>query len=198
CGWIVQIPVVRYIFSSSLKLKSSDAETVINLHNAAEKFVSLIPLVLSNEDMQNAEVNWKRDIVDAPISSKLRIQAGLLLRDIKDFWRAALLLSTLLYPSELECPTRSAIEHFELDKRREIIMMIEKEVLTLGLEKVWEMKPLVNGKDIMSVLQLKTGGPLVSEWKQKLLEWQLAHPSASAGECIDWMKQTHSKRAKTE
>ncbi|KAK3036015.1 hypothetical protein RJ639_031188, partial [Escallonia herrerae] len=192
------ILVVRYIFMSSLKLKSSDAETVINLHNAAEKFVSLIPLVLSNEDMQNAEVNWKRDIVHAPISSKLCIQAGLLLRNIKDFWRAALLLSTLLYPSDLECPTQSAIEHFELDKRREIIMMIEKEVLKLGLEKVWEMKPLVNGKDIMSVLQLKTGGPLVREWQQKLLEWQLAHPSASAEECIDWMKQTHSKRDKTE
>lgn len=29
---------------------------------------------------------------------------------------------------------------------------------------MWDVKPLVNGKDIMSVLQLKTGGPLVREW----------------------------------
>jgi hypothetical protein len=32
-----------------------------------------------------------------------------------------------------------------------------------GLEKVWEVKPLINGKDIMNVLELK-GGPLVKEW----------------------------------
>jgi len=32
-----------------------------------------------------------------------------------------------------------------------------------GLEKVWDVKPLINGKDVMKVLQLK-GGPLVKEW----------------------------------
>ncbi len=29
---------------------------------------------------------------------------------------------------------------------------------------MWDVKPLVNGKDIMSVLQLKAGGPLIREW----------------------------------
>lgn len=33
-----------------------------------------------------------------------------------------------------------------------------------GLDKVWEVKPLVDGKEIMSILDLKTGGPLVREW----------------------------------
>ncbi|PPS11746.1 hypothetical protein GOBAR_AA08891 [Gossypium barbadense] len=70
-------------------------------------------------------------------------------------------------------------------------------VLT-GLEKVWDLKPLVNGKDIMNVLQLKVGGPLVREWQQKALSWQLAHPSGTAEECLDWMKETHSKRIKME
>ena len=36
--------------------------------------------------------------------------------------------------------------------------------MNAGLEKVWDVKPLVNGKDIMSVLQLKAGGPLIREW----------------------------------
>lgn len=38
-----------------------------------------------------------------------------------------------------------------------------------GLDKVWEVKPLVNGKEIMNVLQLKAGGPLVREWVRHLL-----------------------------
>lgn len=33
-----------------------------------------------------------------------------------------------------------------------------------GLDKVWDVKPLIDGKEIMSVLELKTGGPLVREW----------------------------------
>lgn len=36
--------------------------------------------------------------------------------------------------------------------------------LNTGLEKVWDLKPLVNGTDIMSVLQLKAGGPLIRVW----------------------------------
>ncbi|MBA0808534.1 hypothetical protein Gohar_024264 [Gossypium harknessii] len=50
----------------------------------------------------------------------------------------------------------------------------------------------------MNVLQLKVGGPLVREWQQKALSWQLAHPSGTAEECLDWMKETHSKRIKME
>ena len=34
----------------------------------------------------------------------------------------------------------------------------------LGLDKAWDAKPLLNGKEIMNVLQLKSGGPLVREW----------------------------------
>ncbi|KAL0360092.1 UNVERIFIED_CONTAM: hypothetical protein Sradi_3693700 [Sesamum radiatum] len=136
------IPVASYVFRSSLKLKSSDAETVMSMHLAAGKFLSLIPSILSNENLQILEVDWKKETIDVPIASKLRILAG--------------------------------------------------------LGKVWELKPLVNGKDIMSILQLKSGGPIVKEWQQKLLEWQLAHPSGSADECIEWMSQTQSKRARTE
>ncbi|CAA3012913.1 CCA tRNA nucleotidyltransferase 2 [Olea europaea subsp. europaea] len=193
-----KIPVVSYIFRNSLKLKASDAETVLSLHLAAEKFVSLIPLILSNEDIQILEVEWKREIIAVPIASKLRILAGLLLREIKEFWRAALVLSMLLRAAIIVCSTNSSNNEYELDKKEELFNRIEKAILELGVERVWEMKPLVNGKDIMNVLQIKPGGPVVKEWQQKLLEWQLAHPSGSSDECIDWMRQTHSKRARTE
>lgn len=45
----------------------------------------------------------------------------------------------------------------------------------LGLEKVWDVKPLVNGKEIMSVLQLKSGGPLVREWVSRKLCVSVQH-----------------------
>ncbi|KAG5632425.1 hypothetical protein H5410_004142 [Solanum commersonii] len=58
------------------------------------------------------------------------------------------------------------------------------------------MKPLVNGKEIMNILQIKSGGPVVREWQQNC--WSGSTPSSvSAEECLDWMKQVQSKRART-
>jgi tRNA nucleotidyltransferase/poly(A) polymerase len=186
------IPVVNYIFRNSLKLKASDAETTISLHSSSEKFKSLIPLLISNEEIESVKVDWKEETIDVPVQSKIRILAGLLLREIKDFWRSSLLLSTLI-------STDSPLGQFGLDERRELFTKVENKIIQLGLEKVWEKKPLVNGKEIMSILQLKSGGPVIREWQQKLVEWQLAHPSGSANECIDWMQgEAQSKRARTE
>ncbi|XAR62671.1 CCA tRNA nucleotidyltransferase [Bertholletia excelsa] len=193
------VPVVNYIFRNSLKLKASDAETVMNVHTATKKFVSLIPFITSDdEDQQVVEVDWGRGILDVHVASKLRVLAGLLLREIKDFWRVALLASVLLYPADIDVTKNSSAEQLELEKRKEVFAIIEEEITRLGLDRIWEMKPLLNGKEIMGVLQLKTGGPLVKEWQQKLLEWQLAHPSATSDECLDWMRQAYSKRARVE
>nr|POE80472.1 isoform cytoplasmic+nuclear of cca trna nucleotidyltransferase, mitochondrial [Quercus suber] len=193
-----KIPVVNYIFRESLKRKASDAETVVNLHSALDKFLSLIPFLVSEGNIQPIEVNWGRGLDDVPYPSKLRVLTGLLLREIKDFWRVTLLLSTLLYPTEVDCTEDFPKQHFQLDKQRDLFEAVESAIAKLGLEKVWDVKPLVNGKDIMSVLQHKAGGPLIRVWQQKLLAWQLAHPYGTAEECTDWMRQSHSKRVKTE
>ncbi|XP_061993057.1 tRNA nucleotidyltransferase cca2-like isoform X4 [Rosa rugosa] len=138
------VPVVNYIFRDSLKQRVSDAETVINLHNALEKFLSLLPHFVPNEDVKLAEVDLGREYVDVPLTSK---------------------------ESKLR-------------------------VLT-GLDKVWDVKPLLNGKEIMDALQLKSGGPLVSKWQRKLLAWQLAHPLGTAEECLKWLKETHSSSTRS-
>ncbi|XP_017984363.1 PREDICTED: putative CCA tRNA nucleotidyltransferase 2 [Theobroma cacao] len=183
-----KIPAVNYIFKDSLKRKASDAETVINVHKSSDKFLSLIPCLLSNGDMQLTKVDWGREFVHVPVSSKLRVLTGFLLREIKDFWRVALLMSTLLYPTDIDCTQDDGDKQFQLDKRKKLFVSVENAVVKLGLEKVWDIKPLVNGKDIMNVLQLRVGGPLVSEWHQKVLAWQLAHPCGTAEECLDWMR----------
>ncbi|KAJ0457702.1 putative CCA tRNA nucleotidyltransferase [Helianthus annuus] len=174
------VPVANYIFRNSLKLKASDADDVMRLHSAAEKLLSLIPFVLSGDNMQTGEITWETEVIDVDVSLKLRILLGLLLREIKDLWRAALMLSTLVYNND------SSVEG-DLEKRRQVFTEVEREILKLGLDKVWEIKPLINGKDIIRLLELGKGGPVVSEWQRKLLQWQLAYPSGSVEECIDWM-----------
>ncbi|KAJ0010776.1 hypothetical protein Pint_33832 [Pistacia integerrima] len=78
-------------------------------------------------------------------------------------------------------------------RRKKASLNPAKVILDLmdGLEKVWDVKPLVNGKEIMSVLQLKSGWPLIREWQKKLMA--LAHPSPDNEECLGLAKQTYSK-----
>ncbi|KAL6513728.1 hypothetical protein OROHE_019588 [Orobanche hederae] len=190
----ILIPVVRYIFHNSLKLKSSDADTVIDLHRALHKFLSLLPLLILEHHAESIEVYWEKETVNISTSSELRVLTGLLLRDIKGFWRAALLLSMLLYPGDISL-TKSTLP--ELEKRTKMFKRIENKILELGLEEVWEMKLLLDGFDIMDILGLKKGGPIVEEWKQALFRWQLAHPSGTADAFVDWMTENSMKRART-
>ncbi|KAM7477818.1 hypothetical protein LguiA_026031 [Lonicera macranthoides] len=128
--------VVIHIFRNSLKLKCIDAEVVVSLHNAAEKFMSLIPHIKSAEDIRIAEIGSKVELTD-----------------------------------------------FSGDKLR----------MLADLEKIWEMKPLLNGNNIINVLDLKGGGPIVGELQKKLVEQQLLRRCRNRDECVEWLKQTHSK-----
>ncbi|CAN1324403.1 tRNA nucleotidyltransferase cca2 [Linum perenne] len=190
------MPVVNYIFRESLKQKASDPELVIKIHQSLDKFATLIPSLTSKAKTMPPEVDQELEFADVPTTSKLRISTGILLREVKDVWRVCVLISTILHPSDIACTGDDS--QLELEKRKDLFKAAEDAIIELGLDNVWDMKPLINGKEIINVLQLKSGGPLVREWQQKLMAWQLAHPTGTADECLDWMKETHAKRAKTQ
>ncbi|XP_074292231.1 CCA tRNA nucleotidyltransferase, mitochondrial-like [Silene latifolia] len=152
--------VVHHIFLNSLKLKSKDSDKVIMIHRAAEKFTHITSRLTSQENGH---------------CSKLRILTGLLMREIKDFWQVALLVSTLVqYPNG--------------EKSRELFMLVKDMITKQGLENIWETKPLFHGHEIKSILKLN-GTCCIGEWQQKVVEWQLANPSGTANECQIWMRE---------
>nr|CAD1837141.1 unnamed protein product [Ananas comosus var. bracteatus] len=109
----------------------------------------------------------------------------------------ALLISTLLHPKASHtCDSLNS--HTELDRRREIFGKFESAITQLDLDHVWKMKLLLDGKAMMGVLQLKSGGPSIGKWQQRLLKWQLAHPNGTMEECIDWIKQSQAKCQKID
>ncbi|KAF8104950.1 hypothetical protein N665_0165s0036 [Sinapis alba] len=204
------IPVVNHIFKFSMKRKTSDAETVINIHRTTERFLSLIASVQLKNDAQLDNLDWATNILEhwksvslgdpeLPATSKIRVLTGFLLRDIKDFWRVALLTSLLLSTVD---GTKEDQEignlDFQLDKLRESYLTIEETIRELGLDNIWNVKPLVNGREIMQIAELSGGSSLIREWQEKLVTWQLAYPNGSAEECKDWMRQIKAKRQRTE
>ncbi|KAH9296288.1 hypothetical protein KI387_039876, partial [Taxus chinensis] len=157
------IPVANAIIRDSLKLKANDAEMVISLHNAGEEFFGLNELLIAGKLVVNSStsINVKDDL-GISLTSMQRVQTGFLLMKIKALWRAAVLLSTLIKYPVSEFP--ELLDGKAVEKRASLYTSIENSVLQLGLEDVWDMKRLLDGKDIMNVLGLETGGPQVKEW----------------------------------
>jgi hypothetical protein len=132
--------------------------------------------------------------------------SGLILREIKEFWRVALLLSILFY-RETGTPAGTLDEQDELRRRKEKYIRAERSITDLGkltndgcgicgwffppylqaprftlfihtlgqlfwfywfsapdLDGVWKLKPILDGKSIMGVMQVKSGGPLIGKW----------------------------------
>ncbi|KAF7064426.1 hypothetical protein CFC21_070739 [Triticum aestivum] len=171
-----KVPVVSYIIRDSLKLKASDADTIVNIHVASEKFAELILLLESNENLETVKEKLDDEYLEIPTDLVKHVFA------------------------EVGNASDSLGKQDELDKRKERYISVERSITNLDLDGVWKMKPLLDGKAIMGVMQVKSGGPLIGKWQQRLVKWQLAHPQGSMEECMEWMKQSEqqSKRQKIE
>ncbi|KAM0907356.1 hypothetical protein ACQ4PT_016172 [Festuca glaucescens] len=193
-----KVPVVNYIIRDSLKLKASDADTIVNIHVASEKFAELV-LLESNENLETVKEKLDDEYLEIPTDSVKRVLAGLILREIKGFWRVALFILALINP-EVGNASGSLSKQSELNQRKEKYLSVERSITDLDLDGVWNLKPLLDGKAIMGVLEVKSGGPLIGKWQQRLVKWQLAHPKGTMEECKEWMKQSQqqSKRQKVE
>ncbi|CAI9100315.1 OLC1v1037288C1 [Oldenlandia corymbosa var. corymbosa] len=163
-------PVIKYICRNSLKLKLSDADTVMKLYTAAQGFVSLVHFIASKDERQFIDVDyWKGEMIDA---SRIRTLVGLLLGQIKDNWRPALVLSMLLTSSLVH----SDVTSVELDLSKELYKVVEDWIVRKGLDGIWEVKPVVNGAQIMSILDLKTEGYSLGNGNRRCLSGSLLIP----------------------
>lgn len=77
---------------------------VKTIHNTAEKFASLIPCFISSLNIDNVEADWEKEVIDIPLTSKLRVYAGwvfnLTLRHLRLF--VLFFLDTFYYISVFE------------------------------------------------------------------------------------------------
>ncbi|TVU17401.1 hypothetical protein EJB05_33436 [Eragrostis curvula] len=182
-----KIHVTSYIIQESLKLDACLSKSVESIHGASGKFAKLVLLFESNDIALGTLKEELDDVyLDIPTDSLKRVFAGLILDEIKDLWRVALLISMLSY-LEAENAGDTISQQNELHWRREKYIEVERFISGQGLDGVWKWKPLLNGDAIMDVMQFKRG-PLVGEWKRRVFKWQLAHPKGTVDDCIDWMK----------
>jgi hypothetical protein len=103
-----------------------------------------------------------------------------------------------------------------LAKLHEFCHKVEKE---LHLDGVWDLKPLINGQELMQLLGLPPGpairqhleryrqGPLFpphhttsslisspprNATQRREMAWQLSHPDGTLAECAEFLRQAHN------
>mmetsp|Transcript_7255 Transcript_7255/g.17738 ORF Transcript_7255/g.17738 Transcript_7255/m.17738 type:complete len:604 (-) Transcript_7255:172-1983(-) len=148
--------VVEYMMRDGIKFKNKD---VINLGLLTQNLDDLIKLLQYSEDT----------FIEA---KSLRLQAGLALRSTKAMWVTTLIVATTwlsrvpAYSQDVNRWCASAIELYKAI------------VVTMKLDECWKWKPIMNGKDLIRVLELPRG-PEVGVYMQEQVRWTFTHPNDS-------------------
>ncbi|KAF9243781.1 hypothetical protein BU15DRAFT_86220 [Melanogaster broomeanus] len=120
-----------------------------------------------------------------------RVAIGLLLRHTKvhkpasgSHWASSLLFS-------LVCELVPLGHGEEADKCIQRYNAFVSRVEELGVDKLVDAKPLLNGNEVISVVGGKPG-PHTAVILAKVVEWQLEHPEGGKDACISWLTEEHS------
>ena len=87
--------------------------------------------------------------------------------------------------------------------------LLERKLIRLGLEGVWDMRPILDGKTLMKLFKVKAG-PVMGKLMESQLQWQLQNPPppplplppSPAGEslelytqrCVDFIRSVHERK----
>ena len=70
-----------------------------------------------------------------------------------------------------------------LQKRLEICQTLLSSSAAFGLEECWNWKPILDGKQVMSLLGITRAGPELGPAVSAVMEWQLDHPGGDVQDC---------------
>jgi len=189
-----------HIVRDSIKWRTKDADTVQVLHEAAQELAAVAAHLPASSD-----------------DHALRVALGGAIRKLKQHWRLGVVLASLLsmrgaaplseaaaQASGLGTPLDSSgggsgeahagtheLSAAAHGARVESARAVLSAVAAFGLEDCWQWKPLLDGKQVMSLLGLK-GGPALGRAVADVMDWQLAHPGGSVEQVTEHLKAKHA------
>ena len=116
-------------------------------------------------------------------SSRDRVTAGMLLRQVGSLWDICRDVACVEEASSTEEMDQT------LAKYHDFTTWLEDQEL-LG---VWDLKPVLTGKDLIEALNLKPG-PMVQQAKDLVIQWQLKNPSGDEQSCLADLVQMWAER----
>eukprot|EP00879_Flechtneria_rotunda_P017089 GHRR01017897.1.p1 GENE.GHRR01017897.1~~GHRR01017897.1.p1 ORF type:complete len:250 (+),score=108.62 GHRR01017897.1:245-994(+) len=206
-----QQPASAHVIRESLKWRVKEAEGVAQLHGQVS---------------QLAEVhNGLAGIAAAEAPpEQLRLHLGRCIRQLKAQWKLGVLLAPLLKlpaatPLGIEPGTaaagdspqqspqvveaRASSSSKDSAQQEQLLQQQVDEVRSLfaaaagfELEGCWQWKPLLDGKQLINLLNVPKG-PKLGQMTAAVMDWQLAHPQGSKEDCLVHVKACYERQAQS-
>lgn len=177
-------PVALYMLRGDLRLSSKDSAEVVTMHTAALQFKMLVHRGTSELD---------------------RLEIGRVLRSVGPTWRSALQNALImeLEPAKGLETYRDGVDGIKVELSDEMRVLVDtydafrKRVEEMGLDGVWEAKPVVNGTALMKLLPKMKKGPMIGKIMGDQIDWMIKNPEAGVEGVKAWLVEKYAELAKT-
>ncbi|KAI3436201.1 hypothetical protein D9Q98_002255 [Chlorella vulgaris] len=192
-----RVSAAAHVVRESLKWRAKDGEAVDALHEAAPQLVAIY-----------RQLRGQPDGVPAP--EELRVRLGQVIRRLKQLWPAGCVTAALLHDhpdlgasvdgeqplaaaaaaADPRGPPAEGEPDAEATQRRlDFCETLLGAATAYGIDGCWQWKPLLDGKQVMAAVGMKSGGPQLGKLMAAAADWQLANPQGTAEECREWLQR---------
>lgn len=177
-------PVVLYMLRGDLRLASKDAAEVVAIHATALQL---------------------RELVHRGSARLDRLEIGKVLRAAGPTWRSALQNALImeLEPAKGLETYRNGVDGIRVELSDEMKVLAKaydefgKRIDEMGLDGVWEVKPAVNGNELMKLLPRLKKGPMIGNIMGEQIDWMIENPKEGADGVRAWLVEKYAELAKT-
>ncbi|CAM9285362.1 unnamed protein product [Ectocarpus fasciculatus] len=180
------VPLIQVMMADYLKLRAKDPQRVLQLQSAAMDFQLLLR---KNARGPLTRANSK------PITFP-RLAPGLTMRAVGPLWRVALVLGLtgdLGTKHILDSNVRDRADKEEDAAVIAAYMSMAREIESMGLEGVWDLKPMFNGGDVKKILPGIPRGPVFSKVMDDQIKWMIANPEGTEEEGLEYIKARYER-----
>lgn len=152
-------------------------------YNEKKKLVPAVTLIIrdglklsTNEGSAISNMFMNQSQVTSLVNSTDRKELGVLIRKCDQDWPLTVLYAILKYSIEDITKFDSLVKSYS---------RLVENIYQMDLQNAWNLKPMVNGKEIQAALGSKKGGPWLKTALDQVLELQLENPSISKQQCLE-------------
>ncbi|KAL3791930.1 hypothetical protein ACHAWO_009445 [Cyclotella atomus] len=178
--------VTAHMIKESLKFATRDITGVSTILNQVDEMAAL----LSEIRTQLAAHQGQEEPIK--LLPPCRLRTGLLLRSLKQHWVTCLVAAAAWEIRSIQRGSTHVNNAFNasIEPSLEFYRSV---IQDLALDECWQVRPHLNGKEIISELQLPRG-PAVGLYIEDQLQWMLLNPNGTREECVTHLHER--KRAR--
>lgn len=173
-----EMEVAQYVLRLELRMSSSDVKRICNILKGALMFKAI--------------VHHGADTLD-------RLEIVRVVRIVQADWRVSLAIALVMelpvvHPSESFARVFGWGGRVGLGKECMIIVEIynqfQRKLDNLNLEGVWDLQPLVDGKELVEVLPRLKRGPQMGVIMKQQIDWMVNNPSKGKEDVLRWLRSS--------